>query len=165
MRRWASEVLRMAGGAGDDPPQGALSYVAKIVQKAEGLNDAAIKQTAAETVSETLKKKEVEVNRFSEREKRVQTTVPGLVLSHHAIDSAVFTSGPQMLEIKRVLSPDNFQPRLGAACGARRVLSLAPNRSPCEGCGPPIHQDQVSVLELLLNAAGRNSCTVVLRSK
>ena len=45
--RGASGALRQTGGAGNDPHQGALAEVARIIQETDARHEAAIKQTAA----------------------------------------------------------------------------------------------------------------------
>jgi hypothetical protein len=55
--------------------------------------------------------------RLSEREKRTQTIVPDLASSHHPADSAIFTSGPNMWEIKRVHALLPFNRTSGLSVG------------------------------------------------
>jgi hypothetical protein len=50
-RRRASGALRQTGGAGNDPPQGALAEIARMLREAEVRYEAAIKQTASDAAS------------------------------------------------------------------------------------------------------------------
>jgi hypothetical protein len=72
-----------------------------------------------------------EFNRLSERGKRTQTIVPGLVSNHHLVDSAIHTNPPsQMWEIKRIhalLAPNlisGLPVRLNEYCRLRQTGRL-----------------------------------------